>query len=97
MFVFCAHAGHDSAAQTSEAQTVALGNPGVFINATRQWREVLRGTGENVPARRENSQGRRTLVRRASLLAWIEENENAPSPAMISRQFGVSEDAHRRN
>jgi hypothetical protein len=27
--------------------------------------------------------GRRTLVRRASLLAWIDENENAPSPAMI--------------
>jgi excisionase family DNA binding protein len=27
--------------------------------------------------------GRRKLVRRAALLAWIEENERAPSPAMI--------------
>jgi len=29
------------------------------------------------------SLGRRKLVRRASLLAWIAENERAPSPAMI--------------
>jgi excisionase family DNA binding protein len=27
--------------------------------------------------------GRRKLVRRAALIAWIEENERAPSPAMI--------------
>ena len=27
--------------------------------------------------------GRRTLVRRSSLLAWITTNEHAPSPAMI--------------
>jgi len=27
--------------------------------------------------------GRRTLVRRSSLLAWIAANENAPCPAMI--------------
>jgi len=27
--------------------------------------------------------GRRTLVRRASLLAWIAANENAPSPAIL--------------
>jgi hypothetical protein len=27
--------------------------------------------------------GRRTLVRRSSLLAWIAANENAPSPAIL--------------
>lgn len=29
------------------------------------------------------SLGRRKLVRRAALIAWIEENEHPPSPAMI--------------
>jgi excisionase family DNA binding protein len=43
--------------------------------------------------------GRRTLVRRSSLLAWIGANENAPAPAMIleSPERGVRSALRRRN